>query len=983
MKLKALALLAAATWVAPADPAAAQHLPLALSDAYRITSWVGGDGITLGEVRSIVQDGDGYLWMGTDAGLVRFDGSRFTTVNLVSGDTPLPAAPTRAVYLARDGSFWVGYGEGHGIYHIVAGAVRDIHLENRIPRFVNHITEDRAGALWVAHDQGLYRLWNGRWEQVALPDAPAGVRVLDVHEDRAGAVWVAAASGLYRQYAGGAFEKAPYSDGPARAISEDAAGRVWTTDEARGFRPADTSDRNSLFESRGMNLLHDRKGNLWVATIGQGLWQVPTARGPDAAATVRRATVQSGLVSDESSDMLEDRDGNIWVGSIRGLNRLTPHKVMSLLDIGVVNALALGDNGTAWAGTTNGLVALTGVTGRAPGASRIVSGAAIRTLHAAADGTVWAATNTGLHRLEDGQLVPVAPTGPPLNRITSIASDRHGTLWVCDRVLGVVRVVGGRVERVTLPTTGTSTRPIFTHIDTDDRAWIAFEGGAVKALDRDGRMVEFGPSEGLSHATVTAIHHDRRGDIWVTGNLGASRLRGKRFHTLTSGNGLPERSVMAVMDDEVGDIWLAIGYFGFLRLTRDEVERGMGDPAYRVRYRVYDTSDGAGYPDGFYFNNAAMAPGGALWFVTSRGLTVLDPRSLRTEPGAPVAPPRIEGVWADDHYYGTAEGATLPPQIERLRIDYTVVSLSSPDRTQFRYRLDGFDTNWVDGTGPRQASYTKLPPGRYRFRLQAANNLATWEDAEAAWSFSIQPMFYQTRWFYALCALALALVAIGAWQLRMRHVRREIALVFGERLRLSREIHDTVLQSLVGIALQLDSASYDLRDGSARTRTQLVGMRRQIEEYIRETRQAIWNLRSPALDHSDLVGALRSTGEKLTAGNVHFALTVTGTARPCPAHLETHVLRIGHEAVINAVRHGQARHVRMEVGFDTHLLRLLVADDGRGFDPRQLPGSGSLAHYGLLSMQERAADAGGRCTIESTPGSGVQVVAEFPLTSPA
>jgi signal transduction histidine kinase len=238
-------------------------------------------------------------------------------------------------------------------------------------------------------------------------------------------------------------------------------------------------------------------------------------------------------------------------------------------------------------------------------------------------------------------------------------------------------------------------------------------------------------------------------------------------------------------------------------------------------------------------------------------------------------------------------------------------------------------------------------------------------------------MFYQTGWFYSAVAMALLLGGMGAWRLRVHQVHKEVSAVFGERLRLSREIHDTLLQSLVGIALQLDSASHAVDATPSRARAQLVAMRRQVEEYIREMRQSIWDLRSPALDRHGLVGALRATGERLTAGKTRFALTVTGTPRRYPSRIEMHALRIGHEAVMNAVRHAEARQVQMEIGFEDQLLRLRIVDDGHGFGAAGA--APEPAHYGLVSMRERAADAGGRCTIESAPGAGVQVVAEFPL----
>ena len=945
-------------------------------DDYRITAWTGGDGITLGEVRSIAQDRDGYLWLASDAGLVRFDGLRFVRTGLVSGPIQLPMAPTRAVYLARDGSLWVGYGEGRGLYRIEHGEVREVQLAHVLPSLVNVITEDRSGAMWVGHDHGLSRFHNGRWTTSPLPAEGQDRRVFDVHEDRHGAIWVAAASGLYRADTAGALALAPHSRGLARVIAEDQAGRVWTTDTETGFRRADTADRNPLFEARGMHVFPDSRGNLWVTTIGQGLWQVRNSPDAGAPAAVRRATAQTGLVSDESSRVFEDRDGNIWVGSIQGLNRLTPHKATSIVDVGVVRALAIGVDGTGWIGTTSGLVELTGVTLGSPGRRRVIASTPIRALHTASDGTVWAATNDGLSTIVRGRLIPAGISGPPLRRISSIVSDSGGRLWVCDEQFGVGRIERRRLSLVASATDGVSEPPLFAHVGREDRLWIAFKGGTVRRLDPDGHVTHYGSGDGLTHTTINAIHQDRLGELWIGGDGGISRLRGDRFQTVAIQNDAPQfRSVSSVIADSSGDLWVGVAFFGFLRVARDDIDRATSDASARLRYRLYDTSFGAGYPDSAHSGSAAR--GDSLWFVTSRGVTILEPATLRRDDGRESDGPRIEGITADERRFSAEPGATLPPRISRLRIDYTLVSLSSVDRTHFRYRLDGFDTDWVDGTGPRQAFYTNLPPRDYRFRLQASTNAVDWEDSEAVWAFAIEPMFYQTGWFYASGAVALALAGVAAWRLRVRHVRKELAIVFGERLRVSREIHDTLLQSLFGIALQVDVVSADARDHPSPLRTHLQRIRQQIEDTMSEARQSIWNLRSGAIDRRDLVAALCESGQRLTAGRVPFVMTVTGTPRSCSSDVETQMLRIGCEAVANAVRHADAGRVDMEIGFGEGTLSLRVTDNGRGFNPAP----DRTGHYGLLGMKERATNAGGHCTIQSVPGSGVQVAAEFPLSA--
>ena len=249
----------------------------------------------------------------------------------------------------------------------------------------------------------------------------------------------------------------------------------------------------------------------------------------------------------------------------------------------------------------------------------------------------------------------------------------------------------------------------------------------------------------------------------------------------------------------------------------------------------------------------------------------------------------------------------------------------------FRHRLDGVDTEWVDRTGRRQASYGNLGPGTYRFWVQVTST-GSWDDPETVWAFSIAPAFYQTWWFGGVCMGAAALAVVGIWRLRVRQVRKELAVVYNERVRLSREIHDTLLQSLAGVAMQLDAASSD-PGASSRMQIAMVRMRRQLEDYIQETRESIWKLRSGAGDERDIVTVLQSLGRRITSGQARLTVQVTGHPRSCASNVRTEVERIAREALMNAVRHGHAKQIKLDVGFSDRSLRLSVSDDGQGFDP--------------------------------------------------
>jgi signal transduction histidine kinase len=342
-------------------------------------------------------------------------------------------------------------------------------------------------------------------------------------------------------------------------------------------------------------------------------------------------------------------------------------------------------------------------------------------------------------------------------------------------------------------------------------------------------------------------------------------------------------------------------------------------------------------------------------------------------------PIRVEGIVADDRRLPAAGPIVLPPRTSRLEIDYTVLNLTVPLRTQFRYRLDGFDADWIAAGSRRQAFYTNLGPGTYRFRVAASHSGGEWQENRQTVALAIRPTFYQTVWFYVALAIGAGILIRAAWAMRLRHLRREFSLVLGERVRVSREIHDTLLQSLVGLALQLDVIGGDVEAPASARRERFVALRKQVQEYIREARQSILNLRSPRLENSDLVGALREAGEHIVSGHpLRFDFSVSGTPRHCSVRVAEQLLRIGREAVSNATRHAQAHEVRMQLAYEPETIVLRVSDDGHGFDAAQTVAARSQ-HYGLLSMRERAEDLGGAIHIASGSDRGTCVTASVPL----
>ena len=474
-----------------------------------------------------------------------------------------------------------------------------------------------------------------------------------------------------------------------------------------------------------------------------------------------------------------------------------------------------------------------------------------------------------------------------------------------------------------------------------------------------------------THPTINAITQDKSGTIWIGGSGGLTRFRNGRFTTITHEQGLPAHRVAAITFDDFGYLWLGADG-GIVRFHPDEFDAALKQTGYKISHSQFDQLDGlAGVTLPTNNEGAIRTPDGRLWFVTGRGLTLVDPTTIDERKGEIRSLARVEGALADEKRFNATPGMALPANVTRLRIDYTALQLTAPTKARFRYRLDGFDPQWIDAGTRRQAYYMNLGPRNYRFVVQIANKDGRWIDADASWDFSIQPLFYQTRVFQALCIVTFVMCLWGAWQLRFRRIRQQFAMILAERARLSREIHDTVLQNLAGVAIQCAGISNTLEPNS-QVRQQVDALRSELEDHLREVRQAVWNLRAPILETHDLAEALRAIASRLTTGTpVRFDLFVRGEVYQCAPQVENEILRIGQEAVTNAVRHARASHVQIELRFEGRSLTLKVSDNGSGFHAEIT--DGTEGHFGLIGMRERAAQLGGILKIDTPTAGGTEV----------
>jgi len=970
MRLACACVLASVLWTSPV----LAETPGPGLDDYFVTTWSEKDGLPAGGIRSLEQGAEGALWLGTETGLVRFDGIRFISFgDLRQGQ--LPAGAVEALLRARDGSLWVGLNGPRSVARVRAGGVTLFGEAEGLPNSqVTSLYEDARGAVWAASLAGLYRFDGARWTHAPLPQSGSD-SVLAMREDAQGRLWAVGPLAVFRR----PFEDAPFevverlavASNRWQSLSLDRQGRMWMSDFDRGFRMLDarvTSPSIARPHGWGVEILHDSRGTMWVATRGQGLWRVGEAQTHAGASII---TSRDGLVNDAVHAVREDRDGNIWVGTPAGLQRLSPHRVTPVRDLGVVRVLEATPNGDVWVGTSHGLSRVSTSGRRTFTAADGLLGSVVLTLQGDRAGGIWVATERGVARYSGGRFTPLAVGSSPMQRVFGMATPRPGDLWLRDFWFRLYHWRDGQMVDVSEVPEKHRRNVFALYGDRMGNVWIGGSAGKLGVRRADGSF----EAHHLPIGTVMRLTQDRAGAIWAGGDDGLSRLTPEGVESVSRAQGFPG-SVKAIVEDQAGDLWVGIAS-GLIRIDKAEFSRAAAAGGRGFHYRFLNVADGlAGTPIAEGSNTGVRAADGRLWFATSGGATVVDPARVGASP--PMPPVHIESVTADGQQFDPATRLFEASRASHLHLSFSALTLTDPTRVRFRYKLEGFDHDWVDAGSVREASYTNLPPRQHRFLVEATNGDGVWRSG-AAWDFGIAPMFYQTLWFYLLCAMGVGATVAAGWRYRVAQVRQQFALVLGERIRMSREIHDTLLQGLAGLALEVDDLAHSIDGAPSGARERVLAMRKRVETYLREARLSIWDLRSPELASRDLAQALSEVGRRVIGDrNVQLDLVVNGAPLSCSPRVKEQLLLIGQEAVSNAVRHGNPTRVGVELTCEDDHARLRVSDNGQGFDPEGVVDPGS--HYGLRGMRERAEQVRGTVVIHSAPGQGTRVEAVVPTT---
>jgi signal transduction histidine kinase/ligand-binding sensor domain-containing protein len=963
---------------------------------YVHTSWKIRDGFARGTIQAIAQTQDGYLWLGTDFGLLRFDGVRSVRWS-PPADQDLPSTAILRLLAARDGTLWIGTSKG-----LVSWKDGRLTAYTELAgQFITALLEDREGTVWSAAlgvpTGKLCAIQKGRVECEG-DDGRLGRGVFDLYEDSRGNLWAGVNAGLWLWK-----PRPPRFYGlPAKttvnALLEEDDGALLVGGRGGILRLIDgKTDANSLRgtgpELNARTMLRDRDGSLWIGTVTQGLVHVHAGR-TDVFTQV------DGLSGNAVTAFLEDREGNLWTATAEGLDRFRDPAVATFSEkqgvlgrAAVTSVLAVTD-GSVWLRSEGGLNRWTGGrmttprTGSGPPDGKL-DGQLPNSLFQDRHGRIWISTLRGVGSLENDRFTVLKDL--PGGFVRSFADDTAGNLWIVNQDLGLLGLhPGGEVQRI--PWAMLGHEDFATALIADPRRgglWVGFFRGGIVYVT-DGRVrASYGAGDGLGDGYVASLRFDPDQTLWAATEGGLSRVKDGRVATLNTGNGLPCDEVHWSMEDDARSLWLYTAC-GLVHIARPELDAWVAavdkdragknkDTKPTIHATVFDASDGVmSHPGAGGFGPlVARSPDGKLWFLPWHGVSVVDPRRL---PFNKLPPPvNVEQVIADRKVYGASAGGAgalhLPALIRDLEIDYTALSLVAPEKVRFRYKLEGRDRDWQDAGTRRQALNANLPPGDYRFRVIACNNSGVWNEEGAALGFNVAPAWYQTRLFRALCAIGAVTVPWALYRLRLRQIEVAIGARFDERLaertRLARDLHDTLLQTIQGCKMVAHNA-LDRSSDAVRMRDAMQRLDAWLARAVQEGRAALNSLRPSATEEDDLFEALkRATKGEVIPSSMAATCSVSGDPTEMHPIVRDEVYRIGYEAILNACLHSRASRLSVELEY-AHDLTLRVSDDGVGVDP-VLVDKGKSGHFGLRGMRERAARLDGKLAFTSAAGSGTVV----------
>ncbi len=1007
---------------APISSTLPQDRPKGWSE-YHLDRWQTEDGLPGNEITALLQTRDGYLWVGTSAGLARFDGERFVRFGVKEG---MPSGGVLCLFEDNAGTLWAGM-DGQGLLQFADGKFKALTKERDglFNNVVMALAQDREGRLWIGTYDGLDCWHNERLVRDGSLPPRRREPISRILADKDG-LWAVVGGFLHRikdqkyirKYPG----SEPGGDIAIAAIRMGPSGRLWFGGLS-GRLSTYRDDKVTLVATKPsadtiLDVCETRSGDLWLGTASTGLRR---CRGKEELSL----TVQDGLADDSIRCLLEDREGNLWIGtSAGGLQRLKSKKVRLIttsdgLTHNTIMSLAEDLDGTIWIGSNGGGVSrgrrslqdtsrtVTSLAADITNSKAASSGMALNmefapaelsylldnesipSLLVAQNGTLWLGTwNSGLFRKTGTKLEQFHLGHPDDDPILALCDDQNGGLWIGTYQNGLKHFKDGVISPC--QSTGSSPSGSITTLACDamGNLWVGTGGNGLYRLS-DGRFEQITTRDGLGSDFIRAFFSDRHGTLWVGTSAGLSLIRNGRVVSLTTQDGLWDDTISQILEDDQGRLWFGSNR-GIFRISREELKRLTNDESTRVMPVVYGKAEGMESLEctGGFCPAGLKTRDGRLWFSTIKGLVVVDPKTISSNSVPPA--PEIEELRVDgkpiacpnDSSHSQTKSSisnfTIGPGASRVELRYTALSLTTPEKVQFRYRLDPLDANWVEAGGRRVAEYPYLPPAQYRFRVTACNEDNVWSEREAVLALICQPAFWQTWWFKTL--VGLTFISGVGWGIKMvatRRLKRRLEVLHQqqalekERVRIARDIHDELGALLTGISMLSDRAQAHQGRGEP-VREQLQSISENARSAVQSVDGIVWaiNPQNDTLDN--LANYLVQFAEnffQLTA--IRCRLDVPDFVPPVPlsAQQRHHILLAVKEACNNAARHSGATEVWLRMRTETSSFSISIEDNGRGFSASKT-GDGS---DGLRNIGERLAEIGGRMELTSEPEQGTCV----------
>jgi ligand-binding sensor domain-containing protein len=964
---------------------------------YGHTAWRIGDGALAHRPEALTQTTDGYIWIGTEAGIFRFDGVQFTPWPY-AGSEPNLNLFINALRGTSDGSLWIG--TQNGLTRLKDGKLTSYPASS--PGEVGDIMEDHTGTVWVTrfrvdNDSGpLCRVAGAKLQCFGLADGVESTYLNTLIEDHAGGIWLGSPNfcrwtpGSCIAFFSKELFKKQHEEG-VHSLAVGSDGAVWAGFDIDGHKMGlqrFSEDHWAAYLAPGFDssqitagyLLTDRNGALWVGTK-EGIYRI--YRG-----TVEHFGNSDGLSSDSVVGLNEDREGNIWVTTKDGIDLFKDLPVANFsaregMVGGAGRSVVAAPDGSIWGAADSGLNVIRDH--RASQIQPLPGPDKLPTFGSFKDhtGRLWFGVGHYLTFYENGQFQKINnPDGsdllPPRGRIAAFTETKDHEIWALAAYTYPVRLLGIRNNAVVehIPINGLEAT---TSLVADPNGGIWLGQYADKfARYRDGRIEMISLASGKEETRIHSMFSDTGDSVWLATGKGLFHWEKGNLKKLDARNGLPCIDIISIMRDNQGAFWLNSSC-GLFKITASEMSRWRERPDINVAFTMLDVLDGMHPELGLFQSHVAKATDGKLWYVNEDGLSAVDPNNLYENKTPP--PVHIEGVIADRVSYRLQDGLRLPALTRDLEIDYTALSFVSPQRVRFRYKLENYDRDWHEAGTRRQAFFTELRPGNYQFHVIACNNSGLWNDVGATIYFAIKPAYYQTVWFRLLCVV----VAMGIlWVLyffRLKQVTAQIQGRLGARLeereRIARELHDTLLQGFQGLMLRFQAVMKTL-PAHEPAHQMMEKVLDQADEVLLEGRQSVRDLREQGTSGVELSEVLALCGEELAQGHATlFSLAVIGAPRALGPIIFNEAYSIAREALINALQHSHATKIEVEMTYSDSGVCIRIRDDGAGIDAEILT-KGRVGHWGLSGMRERTQKIGAQLNIWSRSGAGTEIELTIP-----